>query len=358
MTERTFASIRPRVEQILQQAAMPGAVVAVARDGRPIEHLVVGTDARGSELTPDSLFPVASITKLATALAVLRLSDTGALDYEDRLDAYLPEAAAARSGATLRMLFTHTAGLQGMEGYEEALPPASAWAALKAEALRTTPQVAPGTRVLYGDVDYDLLAMVVEHVTGQDFSAACHRLVLDPLGIEASFAGEPPREPAWIGDEPGPHTGTPLEWHNSAYFRSLCLPGSGLVTTAAGALTLVRAFMGTPDDFLRPETRSAATRDQTGGVGGGLFGAFDEPAEFPSYPWGLGPELRLHRDPIFAPAQAGPASFGHAGSSGCLVWADPDAGVAWAILGTRHMAGWWGAPLFGELGAAVLATAM
>jgi CubicO group peptidase (beta-lactamase class C family) len=72
----------------------------------------------------------------------------------------------------------------------------------------------------------------------------------------------------------------------------------------------------------------------------------------------LGPELRLHRDPIFAPAQAGPASFGHAGSSGCLVWADPDAGVAWAILGTRHMAGWWGAPLFGELGAAVLATAM
>lgn len=355
MTERTLAEVRPRLEEILQRSAMPGAVLAVARDGRPIDYLALGTDARGHDLAPDSLFPVASITKLATALSVLRLGDEGALHYEDRLDGYLPEADAARAGATLRMLFTHTAGLQGMEGYDESLPPGAAWEALKAEALRTAPQVAPGTRVLYTDVDYDLLAMVVERVTGEAFAAAGRRLVLEPLGVEAYFAEEPRRAPAWIGDEPGPHTGTPLEWHNSAYFRSLCLPGSGLVTTAAGALTLVRAFAGEPEDFLSRETRAAATRDQTGGVGGGLFAPFDEPAEFPSFPWGLGPELRLHRDPIFAPVQAGPASFGHAGSSGCIVWADPAAGLAWAILGTRHMAGWWGAPLFGEVGAEVLA---
>lgn len=358
MMERTLTTMRPRVEAILQRAAMPGAVIAVARDGSPIEHLAVGSDARGDELTVDSLFPAASITKLATALSVLRLHDAGALQYEDQLDAYLPEAAAARAGVTLPMLFTHTAGLQGMEGYDARQEPGAAWVALQEEALQAAPQATPGTRVLYSDINYDLLAMVVERVAGEPFPVACQRLVLEPLGIEASFAAEPPRAPVWIGDEPGPHTGTPLEWHNSAYFRSLCLPASGLVTTAAGALALVRAFMGAPDDFLRPETRAAATRDQTGGAGGGLFGAFDEPAEFASFPWGLGPELREHRDPLFAPVEAGPASFGHAGSSGCIVWADPEAGVAWAILGTRHMAAWWGDPLFGDIGAAVLATAM
>ena len=90
-------------------------VIAVARDGLPVDELAAGSDARGQPLTPDSLFSVASITKLVTALSVLRLADRGVLHCEDRLDAYLPESAAARAGVTLRMLFTHTGGLQGME---------------------------------------------------------------------------------------------------------------------------------------------------------------------------------------------------------------------------------------------------
>ena len=77
MTERTLESIRPRVSELLQRPGIPGVVIAVARDGRPVEHLAVGSDARGRPLAPDNLFPVASITKLATALSVLRLADRG-----------------------------------------------------------------------------------------------------------------------------------------------------------------------------------------------------------------------------------------------------------------------------------------
>jgi CubicO group peptidase (beta-lactamase class C family) len=354
MTEQTLEAIRPRVEELLRRPAIPGAVIAVARDGHPIEHLAVGADARGKPLAPDSLFPVASITKLATALSVLRLHDRGLLHYEDRLDTYLPESAAARAGVTLRMLFTHTGGLQGME--EELAPwtPEYSWPVETEAALRIAPDISPGTRLSYSDVDYVLLAMVVERVTGQSFPAAVRELVLDPLGIEGYLAEEPPRAPAWIGDEPGPDTGTPLEWHNSAFFRSLCLPASGLVTTAAGALALVRAFAGEPGDFLRPETRAAATRDQSGGVSGG-FGSLNEPPEFPSHPWGLGPELHERAQPTFAPSAASPGSFGHGGSSGCVTWADPSAGIAWSILGTRHIANWWGDPVLGEIGAAIMA---
>src|SRR5215211_4930014 len=157
MNEPTLESIRPRVAELLRRPAIPGAVIAVARNGHPIEHLVVGTDARGQPLTSDSLFPVASITKLATALSVLRLVDRGVLHYEDRLDAYLPESAAARAGVTLRMLFTHTGGLQGMENYDTPLPPAAAWAALTEVALHAAPEVLPGTRLSYSDIDYVLL---------------------------------------------------------------------------------------------------------------------------------------------------------------------------------------------------------
>jgi len=181
--------------------------------------------------------------------------------------------------------------------------------------------------------------MVVERLMDYPFPAVCRELVLEPLGMKGYFAEEPPRPPAWIGDEPGPRTGTPTEWHNSAHFRSLCLPASGLVTTAAGALALIRAFARVPDDCLRPETRSA-TRDQSGGVAGGLS-AVNEPPEFPSYPSGLGPGLRDHRDPFHVPAHASRNAFGHGGSIGCVAWVDPSAGLARSILGTRHMANWW-----------------
>lgn len=115
---------------------MPGAVIAVARHGQPIEELAVGTDAHGHDLAPDSLFPVASITKLVTALSVLRLVDRGAVHYEDRLGAYLPESAAARAGVTLRMLFTHTSGLDGMEDYEATWTPELTWPTARGGAAR------------------------------------------------------------------------------------------------------------------------------------------------------------------------------------------------------------------------------
>lgn len=353
MATQTLASIRPQIEETLQRYGMPGAAIAIARDQHPIEVLAVGTDARGVAIASDSLFPVASITKLATALSVLRLADAGALHYEDRLDVFLPESAAAQAGVTLRMLLTHTSGLQGWE--EELAPwtPTLTWSAITEAATQIGPDVAPGSRVSYSDVEFVLLAMVVERLTSQAFPAACHHLVLDPLAIEGYLGEGPPRPPVWIGDEPGPHTGTALERHNSEFFRSLGLSASGLVTTAAGALALVRAFAGVPSDFLRVETRKAATRDQTGGASGG-WGPINEPAEFASFPWGLGPDLREHRDPAVAPSLASDGSFGHVGSSGCAVWADPSAGVAWSILGTRHLAAWWDKPFFSDLGGAFL----
>jgi hypothetical protein len=66
---------------------------------------------------------------------------------------------------------------------------------------------------------------------------------------------------------------------------------------------------------------------------------------------------RARTQPLFAPVESSPESFGHAGAIGCVTWANPSAGVAWSILGTRHMAGWWGDSVLGEIGAAILGVA-
>jgi beta-lactamase class C len=124
------------------------------------------------------------------------------------------------------------------------------------------------------------------------------------------------------------------------------------VTTAEGALALIRAFQGYPAAFLRPETCAEATRDQTGGLAGGLV----EPLYWSHCPWGLGPELRGDKMPHWAPAQAGPGSYGHSGASGCLAWAVPAPGVAWAMLGTRTADSGWLLRRAPSIGAAIVET--
>jgi len=329
-------SIDLAAREAMRAGQVPGIVVAVARDTAPVEYHVAGEDAQGQPLAPDSLFPVASITKLATALAVLRLCDAGLLALDDPLEQHLPEAVAARPGVTLHALLCHTAGLPidvapTHAPYAQGLD----WHTLGMACLLTPLEAPPATRVQYGNVGYGLLALVVERRTGEHFPAALARLVLAPLRIEGYLGDEPPRRPAVLADVRGKHAGTSIEPYNSRFYRSLALPWSGMVTNAAGALALVRAFRD--PQFLNAATATAATSDQTGGLSGG----FVEPLFWDPCPWGLGPDLRGAKSPHWVPAAAGSDSFGHSGASGCLAWYAPSADLAWAIFGARTADNGW-----------------
>jgi CubicO group peptidase (beta-lactamase class C family) len=352
MTATLRATVQPVVERILRAQAVPGVVVAVTRGEQAPDYLVAGSDAAGLPLAADTLLPVASITKLATALAVLRLVAEGALALDDPLARYLPDAAAARDGVTLRTLLCHTAGLpDDLAPESAAYAPGLDWPALARACLKTPLAMSPRTRVAYSNLGPGLLAVVVERLTSRPFASVLADLVLTPLGIEGYLGVEPPRPAARVAGDFGEHTGTDLENFNTAFWRSLALPWGGLVTTAAGALGLVRAFAGVPAGFLPPALLAEATRDQTGGLSGTMVGIF----EWPRCPWGLGVELRGDKTPHWTPAEASPASFGHAGASGCLAWADPVAAVAWAMLGTRTFESWF--THWPAIGAAIIAAA-
>ncbi|MGH2617403.1 MAG: serine hydrolase domain-containing protein, partial [Thermomicrobiales bacterium] len=239
---------------------------------------------------------------------------------------------------TPRSLLCHTAGLPldllaESAPYEVGLD----WPTLARACLATVPTRPAGTQVQYSNLGPGLLAIVVERLSNRPFNEALVDLVLAPLGTEGYLGVEPPRPPARIAGDLGDHAGTDLEPYNSAFWRFLALPWGGMLTTAAGALSLVRAFAGEPAGFLPPALLAEATRDQTRGLNGGFW----EPLMWPQCPWGLGVELRGAKDPHWAPVSASPVSFGHAGASGCLAWADPVAGVAWVMLGTRTIEGWW-----------------
>lgn len=354
MTASLSAALRPAVESARERGRLPGLALAVARPDGPVERVFSGADAAGRPLGEETLFAVASITKLATALAVLRLVDTGALALDASLATLLPRAAAARPGVTLRTLLSHTSGLP-MDVPEQLVQygPGLSWPSLAAACLAVPLEAPPRTRVQYSNAGYGLLAIVVEQQTGLPFPEALRTLVLEPLGLEAYLGCEPPRQPAVLADVRGPQAGTAREPFNSPFWRRLGLPWGGLVTTLDGALALVRAFQGHPAGVLSAATVAEATRSQTGDLGGGQV----PPLIWPRCPWGLGPELRDAKLPHWAPETASPDSFGHAGASGCLVWADPSAGIAWALIGTRTAASGWLLRQGREIGAAVLAWA-
>jgi CubicO group peptidase (beta-lactamase class C family) len=316
--------VRPVVAEVTRTRAVPGVVVTVARgDGAP-DHLVVGGDGAGRPLAADSLFPVASITKPATALAVLRLAAQGKLALDDLLAWHLPEAAAAVHGVTLRRLLSHTAGLP-YDVAAEAAPyaPGLDWPTLERACLATALIAPPGTTARYSNVGFGLLGIVVGRLSGRPIPEAITDLV--------------------------EHAGTELEPFNSRVWRALAMPWACLVTTTAGALALARAFAGMPAGFLPTALLAEATTDQSGELPGSGLDLPWSPA-----PWGLGIEIRGAKEPHCTPPSVSPRSFGHAGASGCLVWVDPAAGIAWAILGTRTFDAWW--PRWAEIGEAILST--
>lgn len=327
----------PAAIEQLSAARVPGAVVAIARDGEPALQMAYGADARGALLSPASLMPVASVTKLATALAVLRLADQGRLHVDDPLYLHLPEAAAAHSAATIAMLLSHSAGMPlDLAAADAPYAPGLDWSRLGLACLACLPEAAPGERVQYSNVGYGLLGLLVERLMGMPFRSALRILVLEPLGIEGYLGEEPPQPPAWVADVRGEHAGTAIEPFNSPFWRSLALPWAGLVTTAAGALALVRAFQGIPDGFLAQPTRDRAVRSQTGDLGGG----FMPPMQWERAPWGLGPEIRGAKLPHWLPLSM-PDAYGHAGASGTLAWYDPGSRVAFALLGMRSAESGW-----------------
>ena len=329
-------AIRPTVEAVLHAHAVPGVAIAVACAADPIASGAIGTDGLGQPIAQDALFPVASITKLGLALTVLRLVDAGALSVSDPLARHVPDAAIAATGVTLRHLLTHTSGLSG----EVINRP---WPESAQAALGAMPRHSLGTVVDYHNPNYFLLAIVVERVTGRTIQEVYREDVLIRLGIDGTLGGDPPNR--FVASALAPEA--------SIERLARGLPTSHLVTSAAGALTLARAFHGTPADYLRAGTRADAIQDHTNGVGGG-YGSL----KYDRCAWGLGPELRGNKHPHWAPPTSSPHSFGHYGSGGRLAWIDPEVGIGWAVMCTSYLdTGLATRTFMADIGTALLAEA-
>ena len=158
--------------------AYPGAVALVLRDGQVVAQEAVGhavryADASGSEspaaeqvpMAPDTLFDLASVTKLFTTTVLLSLVDEGALTLDGPIHPWLPTfAVGVRRSVSLRHLLTHTSGLPPLLNLWSDWPDLEA---RRAAVLGAPLERGAGAAFGYSDLGFITAGWLAEAVTGR-----------------------------------------------------------------------------------------------------------------------------------------------------------------------------------------------
>ncbi|MGH3867397.1 MAG: serine hydrolase domain-containing protein [Pseudonocardiaceae bacterium] len=243
----------------------------------PVDTVAVAVvDASGAVLgshgPQDRPFPLASVTKVLCAYAVLLAVQEGALDFHQ---------PAGPPGATVRHLLAHASGL-----------------AFDTQRV----SAAPGTKRIYSNTGFVVLAEAVAAGSGIPFADYLAEAVFQPLGMRSSrLAGS---------------------------------AAAGAVSTCAD-LAAFAAELQAPT-LLAPQVLAEATQVAYPGLDGVLPGyGMQRPND-----WGLGFELRAGKSPHWTGAQSSPATFGHFGQSGTFLWVDPAASAACIALTDRDFGPW------------------
>ncbi len=171
------------------------AVVLYAEQGQVVYEKAFGwrdlTKRQKDSLRIDDAFQLSSDSKMFTAEAVMLLKADGKLDYDDDVKKYIPELPY--EGVTIRMLLTHRSGLprydsMADEFWPDRKKPFSNEALIKM-LIDKKPEVynAPDVVYFYNNINYALLATVVERVSGQRFEDFMRERIFEPVGMNSSY---------------------------------------------------------------------------------------------------------------------------------------------------------------------------
>jgi CubicO group peptidase (beta-lactamase class C family) len=325
MDARLPATVDSIVLAALAAGASPGAAVAIGRHGRLVVSKGYGrtSGVPGAAPVEDStLYDVASLTKVVvTTTLAMMLEEQGRLELDRPVAHYLPELRdPAKAGITVRMLLTHSGGLEAFAPLFETLRGREAY--LRAIDERPL-EYSPGTRTVYSDWDMILLQLVLERIEGQPLDELANRRLLRPLAMKESafrparsllartaateldsrrglIHGEVHDPNAWAMGGVAGHAGLFSSARDLAVFAQMLLGG--------GSYGGVR--------FLSPATVARWTAPQSPGSSRAL--GWDTPSG------------RSSSGRFFSPR-----SFGHTGFTGTSLWIDPERGLFLVLLTNR-----------------------
>ncbi|MEL6497283.1 MAG: serine hydrolase domain-containing protein [Planctomycetota bacterium] len=211
------ATLEQKIELAVDHMRVPGAAVAVYKEGQPVVDRAFGVASleTNEPLTTAHHFRIASITKAVIGTALVQLADEGLLSLDDPISNYVYSVPNG-DAITLRMLAQHTSGLYN---YVRRTDMQAAFAAdrprvwtedeLLQPAFETGPRFEPpGSKWAYTNTGYILLGQVIEQIEGEPLAAVIDRRICQPLGLTGMgyTIDQPLPEPFAAGHQLGTST--------------------------------------------------------------------------------------------------------------------------------------------------------
>ena len=182
-------SARTLSRALVERERLPGLAVTVKRGRQLLWHEGVGfadVNAR-TPATPETRFRIGSVSKLLTALTLMRLSQDGAVDLDAPISRAMDSLPVPLRDITLRQLAGHLAGIRHYRG-NEFLSAASCRRLREGIAVFAgdTLVAMPGSRYSYSSYGFNLIGAVLESVTRRPYPDIVRRQVLAPLQMDAT----------------------------------------------------------------------------------------------------------------------------------------------------------------------------
>lgn len=199
-----FAGVEKTVTSFLRKWSVAGASVAITRDGKLVYARGFGySDTTAHEQTqPYHKFRIASLSKLITAAAIMKLHEEGKLSLNDKVfgvDAILDDPVFVNPkdnrvhDITIAHLLSHEGGWSQRYGDQMfmplvvaekmGVPPPADTKTIIRFALDKRLHFTPGTGKAYSNLGYSILGLVVEKISGMPYEDYCRKALFEPLGI-------------------------------------------------------------------------------------------------------------------------------------------------------------------------------
>ncbi|WP_020585921.1 serine hydrolase domain-containing protein [Desulfobacter curvatus] len=341
MKPRAFQYIDGAMADAVADGVFPGAVLLWASRNEVFYHKAFGvTDIRsGAPVTLNTVFDLASLTKpLATTLAVADLISSGLLSQTTYLRDALPAACGTgKAKITIDMLLRHRSGMPAHRPYFKSLPtPVPGIAAgkrLRQLVLEEPLEYEPGSKEIYSDLGFILLAWVVEYMSGMRLDTFVTDRIFVPLKIYDLFFN-----PLCFDLIKSAKDKTPFVFAATSHcpWREKMILGevedenawaaggieghAGLFGTAAGVHRLCRQILQALENKETKVINSSVIRGFADNHNGMMRPAgFDSPSE-----------ENASSGRFFSKR-----SIGHLGFTGTSFWIDPDNGLIAVLLTNR-----------------------
>lgn len=343
LSSDALARLRAALNSRIEKGHVPGAVAAIARNGRLVSHEAFGArdPIAGDPMPRDAIFRIYSMTKPIVSVAAMMLWEEGRFLLSDPIARFIPafagskvlvagESVAAARAITIQDLLRHTSGLtyefRGNEAVHRAYMDAKIYRRSQtnedqAAMLAALPLIDhPGARWEYSR-STDVLGRLVEIVSGETLGAFVKARILDPLGMKDSGFFVPEADQARLagGFAKDPESGADvplLEVREKPSFES---GGGGMVATALDYLRLTQTLLDNGEAhrvrLLGRKTVELMTSDHLGAIKG------NPDLLPPGHGFGLGFAVRLA--PGMAPFPGSVGSYFWGGAAGTTFWIDP-----------------------------------